>query len=145
MVCRELACQGNQRVCTVRPVRLHIINPMSKVGQVFIISVLLGWRQQNRGAGGREASSFLPPDTSASAVHSLPSPDLALWKVFILGGCLFRVLSPALVLTFREVSLETGSIFWTFLLLVYPISTAEVPKGQGSRLTLVLVHPSPLA
>ena len=39
----------------------------------------------------------------------------------------FCVLSPALVLTFRKVSQEGGSEFWAFLLLAYPISTAEVP------------------
>lgn len=92
----------------------------------------------------KQAVFSLQIQAQVQSTH-LPSPDLALLEVFILGGCLFCVLSPALVLTFREVSLETGSIFWTFLLLVYPISTAEVPKGQGSRLTLLLVHPSPLA
>lgn len=77
-------------VCTVCPVSLSIINPLSRVGRVCIISGLLCWRQQNRGVGVQEASSFSlqVQKPAASALCSPSSPDLALLEFLILAECL---------------------------------------------------------
>lgn len=122
------------------PVSLPIINSMLQVGQVCIVSVLLYWRQQNRGAGVQAPLPDTSQPTSQRRVHSahLPSPDLAL-----LEGVWFCVLSPALILTFRKVSQEAGSVFWAFLLLTYPIITAEVPQGTRLEVDSSSCAPSP--
>lgn len=121
-------------------------SPLSQVGQVCIVSVLLCWRQQN-GCWVLRSKQFSPSryepahqPASRRCVHSahLPSPDLTL-----LEGVCFCVLSPALVPTFRKVSQPAGSIFWAFLLLAYPISTAEVPQGTGLQADSCSCAPQP--
>lgn len=116
-------------VCTVCPVSLSIINPLSRVGRVCIILDCCVGGSKTEVLGCRKQAVSPSRCKSQQPVHSVHLPLLTLpcWSFSSLQSVWFCVLSPALVLTFRKVSQEGGSEFWAFLLLGYPISTAEVP------------------